>query len=668
VQDAAPTAVGLPATEPRWQWAWDCVGAAIGMFAFAALFSGLTLAAGRSSAIDATQAPMPWVPFGIAVGVISYRGTNRWPAAFFGTLVTVLLVWQFPLPAAIVQATSTTLVALGIRLLFRAWRVNLALERWQDLLLLWAAAACGAAVVAGLAGTLVLVAAGLQPQRVGQGVVRALIDAHGMPIFGWPLLRLASCWWANWMSGVALVVPALRLLEPATWRPLSGRSGETVIIVLSLVAWGAAAFARWPAVAALPLFVVALALVTWSAIRFGTALASLVPLALALIGSAAFIAGRGPLQALPDDAVFLTWTFITIVAVLGMMMTTLLAERDAAMRRLAASEARYRALFEWNPQPLWVHDPKTLRILMVNDAAIEHYGYSREEFTRMRVPDIDLQALAGSPGDGAAPIVFDGHEQVCRTRSGSLINVELHAQPVEFNGQELTLVFSYDVTDRNRLRSAYLDASDLAARRLGYELHDGLGQELVALALIVGSEKIRVARGASPGVEALDLIDATVKRAIAACRNIAHGLSALTETGGNLPGALKKMVERSAGEGAPAVSIVIESDTAIALPPAVLDHIYRIAQEAVTNAKKHSNAAHLEVRLAVTPDMVVLTIRDDGVGVPAASVPRPGLGMASMQHRAAAIGARLIVASRPGGGTEVRLECPQGDTADSRSV
>ncbi|MGA2779227.1 MAG: PAS domain S-box protein [Steroidobacteraceae bacterium] len=650
----------------RWQWVLDSLAAAAAMLAFAVISSVLIHAAGKPELIDASRVPVPWVPLGIAVGLLVYRGADRWPGAFVGSFATTLWVANFPLPAALVQATSATLCALGIRALLRLWRVQVSIERWQDPLLLWFVAACGATVLACTAGTVVLFAAGLQPQHLGAGVARAMIDTHGLPIISWPLVRLVSCWWANWTSGVALVVPALRLLNRASWPLLGHRLRELAIIALLVAAWGIAAFAPLPWVACLPLAIFALVLVTWSAIRFGAAVAALIPLALALIQSAAFVADRGPLHAQPDLAILFVWAFIAVVSIVGMLITSLLAERDVAANRQAASEARYRSLFESNPQPLWVQDPNTLRILMVNEAAVRHYGYTREEFSGLRVTDLEAHEVPAASADGASELIFDGREHLCRTRDGTLINVELRAEPIEFEGRELALVFSYDVTDRNRLRSAYLDASDLAARRLGHELHDGLGQELVALSLMISSERTRVARGETPSIETLDLIDGIAKRAVITCRTIAQGLSALAETGGHLPGALQRLVERFGAEGGPAISVLIENEAALVLSQSARDHVYRIAQEALANVVKHAGAARIEVQLVVTPTDVVLTIRDDGVGLPPAAERASGLGLASMQHRAAAIGARLSVRTRYEGGTEVRLECPQGTPATAK--
>jgi len=82
----------------------------------------------------------------------------------------------------------------------------------------------------------------------------------------------------------------------------------------------------------------------------------------------------------------------------------------------------------------------------------------------------------------------DEGEHRHRARNGTIIEVELHAELIEFDGRPARLVFSDDLTDRNRMRGALLDAADRAERQLGRELHDGLGQDLVALSLIARAE------------------------------------------------------------------------------------------------------------------------------------------------------------------------------------
>lgn len=629
------------------------------MVVIAAVASVLVRAAGAQYPLDATRVPMPWVPLGIAVGVLYLRGRDRWPGVLAGVIGTGLVVGGVPPAATILQGLSVTVFALGIRTLLRVWRVNPALERWQDPLLLWLAAAIGATAMGCVASTAVLAVAGFQVDRAGHGMARALLDANGHPIYRWPLLVFAACWSANWTSGIALVIPALRLLKGATWKTLRGRFREMLAMTLILAGWAVAAFMPLPWFASLPLCLVALILVSWSAMRFGAAVASLIPLALALIESAAFIAGRGPLQARPQDAIWAVWTFILIISLLGMLITSLLAERDAAYRRQAVSETRYRVLFESSPRPLWLYDPSNLRILMVNEAAVRLYGYSREEFRGVGVRDLEARDASTSTGPiGLAPDPDEG-EHRHRTRGGAIIEVELHSELIEFDGRPARLVFSDDLTDRNRLRGALLDAADHAERQLGRELHDGLGQDLVALSLIARAETDRVSKGGAPELKTLELIESVALRAVENCRGIACGLSALTETGGDLYAALRRLPDRFRHEAPPVITVTVEDGAPLALPEGAQDHIFRIAQEALTNALKHSGARRIDVFLRVTEAAIKLMVRDDGIGLLPSSARNGGLGRASMRHRASAIGALLSVWSATGSGTEVRLDCPQ---------
>jgi PAS domain S-box-containing protein len=652
--------------EPRWQWAWDSLAVMACMIALAGVSSFLVRAAGEQNPLNATRVPVPWVPLGVAVGALYYRGKNRWPGVLAGAVGTGLAVGGIPPAAAIVQGLSATIFALVILALLRAWRVNAALERWQDPLLLWLAAAVGATAMGCVAGTAVLAAAGLQVERAGHGLVRSLLDPNGRPILGWPLLEFTVCWSANWTSGVALVLPALRLLNSATWGRLRARFREMLVMAVVLAGWAIATFLPLPWIASLPLCMVALVLVTWSAMRFGAAVASLLPIALALIESAAFIVGRGPLQARPQDAIWAVWTFILIVSVLGMLITSLLAERDSAYRRQALSEARYRVLFEASPRSMWVYDPATLRILMVNEAALRLYGYSRAEFTGLSVSALDAgygaattaPNLPASAPDSPAREPDKG-ERRHRTKGGAIIEVELHAELIEFDGRPARLVFSDDLTDRNRLRGALLDAADHAERQLGRELHDGLGQDLVALSLFARAETDRVGKGGAPEIETLALIENLALRAVKNCRGIARGLSALAETGGDLDGALRRLPDRFRHEGPPVITIAIEGSESLTLPEGAQDHIFRIAQEALTNAVKHSSASRIDIVLKVTEAAIKLTVRDDGIGLEPNAEGFGGLGRASMRHRASAIGALLSVSTATGSGTEVRLDCPQ---------
>jgi two-component system, cell cycle sensor histidine kinase and response regulator CckA len=118
--------------------------------------------------------------------------------------------------------------------------------------------------------------------------------------------------------------------------------------------------------------------------------------------------------------------------------------------RLRGYEARYHALFEASPLPMWVFDRETLRFLAVNEAAVRHYGYSREQFEAMRTTDIrspgDVDAVAEAVAKDLHGL--DGRIWRHRKKDGSLVLVELKGHDFEFAGRQARLILAHDVTER----------------------------------------------------------------------------------------------------------------------------------------------------------------------------------------------------------------------------
>jgi PAS domain S-box-containing protein len=142
-------------------------------------------------------------------------------------------------------------------------------------------------------------------------------------------------------------------------------------------------------------------------------------------------------------------------------------EEDHAPARpyedLRKGEAQYRALFENNPQPMWVYDERTLRFLVVNEAAVRRYGYSREEFLSMTIKHIrsgdDLPALLAAiaeDGPGLATAGVWKH----RKKDGSVIDVEVTSYGLTFEGKRAQLVLAFDVTDNLRVQEALREKMD----------------------------------------------------------------------------------------------------------------------------------------------------------------------------------------------------------------
>jgi PAS domain S-box-containing protein len=141
--------------------------------------------------------------------------------------------------------------------------------------------------------------------------------------------------------------------------------------------------------------------------------------------------------------------------------------RKLAEQALQESEVRYRSMFESNPHSMWVYEPEGLSFLAVNDAAVENYGYSRDEFLAMTIKDIrpaeDIPALLHSVS--VAPVAENAGTWRHRRKDGSIIDVEVSSHALDFGGRAARLVLANDVTER-KLALEALERSEEQFRSL----------------------------------------------------------------------------------------------------------------------------------------------------------------------------------------------------------
>jgi PAS domain S-box-containing protein len=359
------------------------------------------------------------------------------------------------------------------------------------------------------------------------------------------------------------------------------------------------------------------------------------------------------------------------------------AERTEDLRR---SELRYRSLFENNPQPMWVFDEETLAFLAVNDSAIRHYGYTRDEFLRMTLRDLrlpeDVPALLETLANDGGLTEKSGPWKHKR-KDSSLIDVEVATHPLDFDGRKAALVSVTDVTERmtsaaelrrmqDRLRhNEKIAALGRVAAQVAHEVKNPLaGLRLYSLHL-----KSKVAGKLSEAE--IDIVN-----------KIADGIGRLTETteqilsfarpiNMNLTGADLNRIVADASQllepQSSANQIKVELRLAESLPSVMLDEasIHAALMNLMLNAIQAMPAGGLlEVQTETRDQHVLVTIRDTGKGMsdeqirnvfePFYTTRAQGLGLGMPyakkiieQHRGT-----ISVESREGEGTTIEIELP----------
>ena len=215
-----------------------------------------------------------------------------------------------------------------------------------------------------------------------------------------------------------------------------------------------------------------------------------------------------------------------------------------------------------------------------------------------------------------------------------------------------------EIAERERLERELLEVGGRERRRLGYDLHDGLGQHLTGTALAVQVLREKLARrGAPETAEAAKAVD-LIEDGIALSRKLAKGLQPVEMHAGGLMQALQEFA--GATTELFKISCRFECEAPILFSDAsTADHLYYIAREAAGNAIKHGRARNVIVSLDVRDEGSLLTVRDDGIGIPDSVPKNGGMGLTIMAQRAKLIGASFDIRAIPKGGTLVSCCLPQ---------
>lgn len=244
-------------------------------------------------------------------------------------------------------------------------------------------------------------------------------------------------------------------------------------------------------------------------------------------------------------------------------------------------------------------------------------------------------------------------QELLRTHEELELRVERRTADLKAANQKLENV----IEERKRLENELLEIAENERRRIGFDLHDDLGQKLTGMAMMMKGLERRLANEAHACVKDAGKIHSLMEEVIRHTHNLARQFSSLDVKGDDLATVLKGL--------AASVTKLFETDcgfTAKGAPAQLSQHttiqLYKIAQEAVSNAVKHGKASHVAIGLANEGNQMVLTIKNNGIpfSVPEGKTTRMGLRI--MHYRANTIGATLDIKAQGKNGTMVSCILP----------
>jgi PAS domain S-box-containing protein len=332
------------------------------------------------------------------------------------------------------------------------------------------------------------------------------------------------------------------------------------------------------------------------------------------------------------------------------------------------SEAKAQAILETTVDGIITIDADG-HIESFNEAAEDIFGYDAAEVigenVKMLMPppyrDEHDEYLRHYHETGHKGIIGIGREVWGRRKDGSTFPMDLAVSEMALGDRILFTGIVRDISERRRLEKEILEISEEERRRIGQDLHDGLGQMLTGIGLL--SQDLARQLDEEGHERAADMAEITdhVKEADQYARDLSHGLIPVDVQANGLTEALRRLSQNAVRMFDVACSFR-EVDTVLVHNNTVATHLYRIAQEAVSNAVRHGEADDIKIVLASGDEQIRLQVRDEGTGFDPDMPDGSGMGVHIMEYRARIIGGALEIKSDLGAGTVVTCTIPR--TAD----
>jgi PAS domain S-box-containing protein len=340
-----------------------------------------------------------------------------------------------------------------------------------------------------------------------------------------------------------------------------------------------------------------------------------------------------------------------------------ITERKAGAEALRESERKLRLIAENTTDVIFAFDMDR-RPIYVNPAVQELTGYSvaevaekgfinwihRDDEERMLKYWENLYTGKGFSDVEFRMVTKSGQVKWCSSTWGPLLDET--GRQIGVQGSER------DISERKRLEKEVLETSSNERRRIGHELHDGLGQYLAGIAFRSKALEQSLETAGAPQAGDAKELTRLISGGIAQTRSLARGLDPVDVETSGLPAALQNLAAESTGLFNIDCQVRCAPTVRVAPQPGLA--LYRIAQEAIHNAITHGEAGRVEIDLEIIDQQLVLKVRDNGSGFNTGAKRPGGMGLRVMMYRASSVGGHLNVRSQPKSGTEVCCILPQG--------
>lgn len=209
-----------------------------------------------------------------------------------------------------------------------------------------------------------------------------------------------------------------------------------------------------------------------------------------------------------------------------------------------------------------------------------------------------------------------------------------------------------DITEQKALEREVVRAAEAEQQRVGSELHEGICQELIAAGFTAKGLQRRLEKDGSALASTMEALTMSISQTAAYARQLAHGMNPVVNVPDGLEHALKQFAIGTAERHQIDCRLKCKSPVMIH-DPVINTQLFRIAQEAVHNAIKHSKATRIDVALTETDSDICLVVTDNGCSLPVGEDSSAGFGLRRMRYRAGLIHGYLSIQNRKGGGTEI---------------